>query len=225
MEGGFIERRLDESVALDDLGDHEDALFSLLVFSGYLKAEEGAGVPGEVPPYRLSIPNREVQEVYTSTFRWWMEARLKGHGGSSEKLRRAVLSGDAAALEQQIQAFVTDMLSVHDTARVDPEQIYHVFVVGLLGVLQPEHRVRSNRESGEGRPDVLISPRQPGRPGVVLEFKVARSRKTPKRALTEALAQIRKKGYAAELHAAGASPVHVFAVVFDGKRVWVRAGA
>ena len=225
MEGGFIERRLDESVALDDLGDHEDALFSLLVFSGYLKAEEGAGVPGEVPPYRLSIPNREVQEVYTSTFRWWMEARLKGHGGSSEKLRRAVLSGDAAALEQQLQAFVTDLLSVHDATRVDPEQVYHAFVVGLLGILEPEHRVRSNRESGEGRPDVLISPRQPGRPGVVLELKVARSRKTPKRALTEGLAQIRKKGYAAELHAAGASPVHVFAVVFDGKRVWVRAGA
>ena len=225
MEGGAIERRLDENVALGDLEDHEDALWSLLVFTGYLRAEEGAGVPGEVPPYRLSIPNREVQEVYTSTFRRWMESRLKGHGGSAEKLRRALLGGDAAALEQQLQAFVTNLLSVHDVTGVEPEQVYHAFVIGLLAMLEPEYQVRSNRESGEGRPDVLIRPTQVGKPGVVLELKVARSRKTPKQALAEGLAQIRKKGYTAELKAAGASPVHAFAVAFDGKRVWVRGGA
>jgi PD-(D/E)XK nuclease superfamily len=82
--------------------------------------------------------------------------------------------------------------------------------------------VRSNRESGKGRPDVSIRPRQPGRPGAVLELKVARpGRKTLEEALAEGVAQIQEQEYASELRAAGASPIHAFAVAFDGKDVRV----
>jgi hypothetical protein len=223
LEGGAIERRLDEDVALQDLREDEGALWNLLVFSGYLRAEPGEAPPLAVPPYRLSIPNREVREVYTGTFRSWMEARLKGQGGSVRKLSRALLGGDAARFEEQLQAFVTDVLSYHDARRVDPEQVYQGFVAGLLGALEPEYEVRSNRESGLGRPDVTVRPRQPGRPGAVLELKVAAAgRRTLDEALAEGLAQVEAKDYTAELRAAGASPIHVFAVALDGKTVRVR---
>ncbi|MEP7119593.1 MAG: AAA family ATPase [Byssovorax sp.] len=223
LSGGSIEQRLDENVALDDLGKRESALWSLLVLAGYLRAEPApGGAPGEVPPYRLSIPNREVREVYTSTFHDWLAQRLGDASGTAE-LTRALLEGDAEALEEQLQAFTTNLLSYHDT-KLRPEQVYHAFVIGLLATLEPEYLVRSNRESGSGRPDVLIVPRQPGRPGVILELKVAKPGKTtPKKALAEGLAQIRANDYAAELRAAGASPVHAFAVAFDGKHVSVRA--
>jgi hypothetical protein len=99
-------------------------------------------------------------------------------------------------------------------------------VVGLLATLEPGYQVRSNRESGQGRPDVIIRAAKPGKPGVVLELKVARpGKKTLDQALAEGLAQIATAGYGAELGAAGVAPVHAFAVAFDGKEVRVRSAA
>jgi hypothetical protein len=167
----------------------------------------------------------EVREVYTTTFRQWMTAYLKGRGGNLRKLVSALLEGDAATLEEQLQAFTINLLSYHDAGAVEPEQVYHAFVIGLLAVLEPDYQVRSNRESGKGRPDVLIRPVQPGKPGAVLELKVVGRRKTKEQALEEGLAQIRAHDYGAELRAAGASAVHAFAVAFDGKDVWVRSAS
>lgn len=223
LEGDAIERRVDENVVLTDLRDRPDALYDLLVFSGYLKAEAGSGVPGEEPAYRLSIPNREVREVYAGTFRRWMESQLDGHRGSLRKLTSALLEGDAELLEEQIQTFVINLLSYQDPAGVDPERVYHGFVVGLLAVMEPAYQVRSNRESGRGRPDVMIRPTQAGQPGVVLELKVAKPpRRTMEQVLEEGATQLQEKAYGAELRAAGATPVHAFVVAFDGKIVRVR---
>ncbi len=225
LEGEGVVKRLDESVVLTDLATRADAIWSLLAFSGYLRVEEAEGPPGDEPRYRLSIPNREVRLVYTGTFREWMEKRLGGTARDVERLTRALLSGDAEALEEQLQAFTANLLSYHDTA-MRPEQVYHAFVIGLLATLEPEHLVRSNRESGKGRPDVTIRPRVPGEPGAVLELKVARpGKKTMEQALDEGLVQIQSNDYAAELRAAGVVPVYAFAVAFDGKSVRVRGAA
>jgi hypothetical protein len=224
LAGGGIEQVLDENVVLDRLDRSPDALWSLLVFSGYLKAEERLRDPMEQSAHFLTIPNQEVRLVYTSTFRDWMQVHMQGHGGNLDRLTRALLSGDAETLEEQLQAFVENVLSYHDAGAPSPEQLYHGFVLGLLAVLEPDYLVRSNRESGQGRPDVMIRPARPGRPGAVLELKVARpGRKTLDVALEEGLAQMQAQGYAAELRAAGAQPIHAFAVAFDGKEVRVRA--
>ncbi len=95
LEGGSVERMLDENVVLSDIREDEGALWSLLVFSGYLKAEEIADDALGRTVHRLSIPNREVRHVYATTFRSWMEKRMLGHGGNIDKLTRALLEGDA----------------------------------------------------------------------------------------------------------------------------------
>jgi hypothetical protein len=224
LAGGGIEQVLDENVVLDRLDRSPDALWSLLVFSGYLKAEERVRDPMEQPAHFLTIPNQEVRLLYTTTFRDWMQVHMQGHGGNLDRLTRALLAGDAATFEEQLQAFVENVLSYHDAGAPSPEQLYHGFVLGLLAVLEPDYLVRSNRESGQGRPDVMIRPSRPGRPGAVLELKVARpGRKTLDAALDEGLAQMQAQGYTAELRAAGAQPIHGFAVAFDGKNVRVRA--
>jgi len=224
LAGGGIERTIDENVVLDQLGHDDDVVWSLLAFSGYLNAEERVHDPMEPPTHYLTIPNREVREVYTSTFRTWMKARMRDRGASLDRLTRALLEGDADAVEEQLQLFVDNVLSYHDTGTPGPENLYHGFILGLLAVMEPEYLVRSNRESGRGRPDVMIRPAQPGKPGVLLELKVARpGRKTLEQALAEGLAQMQGQGYAAELAAAGATPIHTLAVAFDGKEVRVRA--
>ena len=226
LQGGSIDVTLDENVVLADIRRSPDALWSLLVFSGYLKAE--AAPPDALGNlvHRLSIPNHEVRGVYSTTFRGWMDQRLRASGGSLAALTRALLGGDAEAFEEELQGFVTNVLSYHDPGKLRPERVYHGFLVGLLAVLEPGHQVRSNRESGEGRPDVLIRPTQPGKPGVVLELKVAKpGKKTLEQALSEGLAQVRTAGYDAELRAAGAAPVLRFAVAFDGKVVRVRSAS
>lgn len=224
MEGGGIEQVIEENVALSDLPNSEGALWSLLVFSGYLRAEKRSRGPMEQAAHWLSIPNREVRLVYTATFRRWMEQRVEAGGGSLDRLTGAILSGDAETLEEQLQAFVTDLLSYHDPGRLDPERVYQAFVVGLLAVMEPAYQVRSNRESGKGRPDVLVRPAQPGKPGAALELKVARSarKETLERALREGMEQLRSHDYEAELRASGATPVHAFAVAFNGKTVRVK---
>ena len=220
LSGAAVERDLDENVVLTDLATRLDAVFGLLVFSGYLRAEEVPGTSLEIRPYALSIPNREVRQVYTSTFRDLLREQLGGDR-AVERLKRALLTGDAEALEEELGAFTQNVLSYHDTAR-RPEQVYHAFVIGLLATLEPEYEVRSNRESGKGRPDVIIRPKQAGKPGAVLELKVAKpGKKTLAQALDEGVAQIQERDYASEFRAAGASPVYAFAVAFDGKEARV----
>jgi hypothetical protein len=113
-------------------------------------------------------------------------------------------------------------MSTFDFGHRPIEAIYQAFVIGLLLHMEPTHRVRSNRESGFGRADVLILPRAPG-PGAVLELKVIDSDydETREQALEAAIVQLQDRDYAAEVRAGGATEVHQYAVVFDGKRCWV----
>ncbi len=223
LEGGGVERVLDENVALGELEHSEEALFSLLVFSGYLKAEKRSRGPGEQAAHFLSIPNREVRLLYAGTFRSWMRRNLIERGGNADRLLKALLSGDAETLEDQLQALAEAVVSHHDVGIRNAEPFYHGFILGLLTLLEEDYELRSNRESGLGRPDVMIRPRRPGKAAIVLELKVARRGKSLDKALEEGLAQIAEKEYVAELASAGASQVHAFAIAFDGKEVRVQA--
>ena len=222
LGGGGFEMILEENVVLDRVDYSDVTLWSLLVFSGYLKAEKRPRGPAEQAAHHLSIPNREVRLVYTSTFQEWFEVRMRDHGADLHRLIHALLGGDAASFEKQLGAFVKNVLSYHDLGADEPERIYQAFILGLFAVLEPEHRVRSNRESGKGRPDVLILPARPGNPGVVLELKVAGGKKTLDQALDEGAEQAQTKDYGAELSVVGAEPIHVFVIAFDGKEVRVR---
>lgn len=225
LSGGYIEKKIDADVVFPELRTSPDALWSLLLFSGYLRAEPGTVMPGEpLPPARLSIPNREVAEIYRKAFQSWVDRGLRSQGGAIEELLDALLRGDVERLESQLQLLATHLVSYHDGRAADPERFYHGLMLGLLASLEPDYEVRSNRESGEGRPDVWVKPRKAGKPGVVIELKMAApGDRTLAGALREGAQQIRRGDYGAELRAAGAEPVHALVVAFDGKRVQVRA--
>jgi hypothetical protein len=132
------------------------------------------------------------------------------------------LDGNASEFEEQLQKFASTLPSYHDGKGAKPETFYHGMMIGLLASLEPDYELRSNRESGEGRLDVLIIPRRAGKPGVILELKTARNgERTIESAMSEGLEQLDAHDYAAELRAAGVEKIPQMVVAFDGKRVMV----
>lgn len=222
LSGGTIDKPIEEHIVLRDIEHEPDAVWSFLLFSGYLRARELFTDASHIQWARLDLPNLEVHAALTAMVRSWMSARVGG-SGEVEALLQALLRGDARALEHYLSRMLKTSLSYHDTGGREPERLMHGFIVGLLVSLGPEHEVRSNRESGYGRYDVMVLPRVAGRPGVVLELKVVDSDagETPQRALQAALEQLRDRDYATELRERGASPVIELAAAFDGKRAWV----
>jgi hypothetical protein len=220
LAGETVPVLIQDDVPLSQLRQTPNALWSLLTFSGYLTAESATSTLAGFE-CQLRIPNAEVREVFKGPFSAWL-----GVGDSGEQLRiltSAMLRGDAAGLEAALQQLLQNVMSFMDFGHDAPEATYHAFLLGLLVHLEGTHRVRSNREHALGRPDVAITPREPG-PGVVLELKVPRKspRQTPKSALEAAVKQLTERDYAAGLLADGATTVHQYAVVFDGKRCRVR---
>jgi hypothetical protein len=236
LAGQSIVKPIDEHIVLRDIEKQSEAVFSFLLFTGYLRAEERVSQDESgIAHWRLTVPNQEVATVYRRLFIDWLRGGLGGTAPLAS-FCRALLAGDATSIQEHLGTILERTLSYHTAySPLDPpegtgagrasEVVYQAFVAGLLVALGSTHHVRSNRESGHGRADVLITPRKPGQPGVVLELKVLKATETMDRALETALEQARTKNYAAELRAAGAAPVAELAVVFGKKSVRVARGA
>jgi len=221
LRGGAVRRAIDEHIVLREVHQRSDVVWSFLLFSGYLKA---------VATYRsefglevdLQVPNVEVAGALRRLFASFLDDGLHGADRAAE-LCRALLAGDALGFEALLGELLCNVLSYHDVAGRRPEAVYQAFVAGLLVRMDPTHVVSTNREAGFGRVDVLVSPREPGGVGVVVELKVLDTRRgeTVEQALAAALRQLRERAYAAEVMARGAGVVRQMAAVFDGKRAWV----
>ncbi|MFO0755974.1 MAG: AAA family ATPase [Byssovorax sp.] len=224
LTGGTIEKQIDENIVLRDISRSPDAVWSFLLFTGYLKPVELRLVDMEWQA-ELAVPNAEVSFALRGMTKSWIETQVGGQGALKIMLD-ALLRGDAPGVERHLSQLAKVNISYFDTAGPEPERFYHGLVVGLLAGLGSSHEVRSNRESGLGRCDVMVLPKRAGQPGVVLELTrvETESGETVDKALDAALAQIRARDYAAELRARGASPIHEMAAVFDGKRAFVRLG-
>ncbi|EDN67847.1 protein containing DUF1703 [Beggiatoa sp. PS] len=168
LVGGTITTALNENIVLRDLDYSESNIWSLLVFSGYLKPVSWA-LKEEEPVYEISIPNIEVRSFYRNTIKLWVGKTV----GSKrlQKLLQALLKTDFQTFTELLKEMVLAVLSYHDTAGDKPERVYHAFVLGLLTHLTDRYVIRSNRESGYGRYDVLMIPLNKSEPGFIFEFK------------------------------------------------------
>lgn len=220
LNGETIEIEIDRSIVLRDVERMPNAFWNFLLFSGYLKIVDVRRDIGDIIG-KLAIPNIEVSKVYRSLFRNWLQ-QADPTWGRTDMLVQALVTGDAATVQEQLQCILLTAMSFQDPAGAEPEKLYHGFILGLLVHLEKQYEVRSNRESGLGRADVLMRPKTPGRPGVVIEFKVQESRKTVDEVLLSAAKQVRDKHYATDLLAGGANPVYEYVMLFDGKIAWVK---
>lgn len=219
LNGGAIEQRVDTNIVLRDIELNREAFWNFLLFAGYLKPIDVQLVVGEYSA-KLAIPNEEVRIVYRNLFKKWLHL-IDPQSSGTEELVKALLCGDAAAVEENLQQILLRAMSFYDAGSSQPETLYHGFVLGLLVHLENQYEVRSNREAGFSRADVTMRPKSPGRPGVIIEFKVKREHQQAHVALEEAAHQVREKRYAEELVAGGISPVFEYAMAFDGKQAYV----
>ncbi len=215
-----IQSPLNENIVLRDLKNNETNIWSLLVFSGYLKSVSLEYREDEII-YELTIPNLEVRSFYRHTIQDWLQETI-----GSQRLRdllHALIQADWETFGELLQEMVLALLSYHDTAGQEPERVYHAFVLGLLTNLNDRYLIRSNLESGYGRYDVLMIPRKPDEPGFVFEFKKFNPKKDKNAvdAMQSALQQISDRQYATELREHQVKAIWGIGVVIKGKQVWV----
>ncbi|WP_372629037.1 AAA family ATPase [Cohnella sp.] len=219
--------RIDDTIVYREVDRSPDTIWSFLLMSGYLKTvelerhKEGMlrGLFG-----MLTIPNEEVYDFFAEMLSNWFSDTVKG--GSTTKLLQALTDGDITTFNGMLRETVLHVFSYHDVSDDRSESFYHAFVLGLLVYLDKEYEVISNRESGYGRHDVMIVPREgrKGRKGIILEFKKADTlqEESLDEALDAALHQIEEKQYEAELRARGIQDIVKLGVAFKGKQVKVR---
>jgi hypothetical protein len=222
IRGESIEKAIDENIILKEVPLREDLLWSFLLMGGYLKQTAARRDPASGKMfYKLAIPNEEVKITYTGIIDRYFSNKIENE--KLEIMLKALLEGDIVLFEEMLQKVVRGVFSYHDFSD-EPEKVYHALVAGMLTWISNTHEIKSNRESGYGRYDIMIIPADVSQWGYVIEFKKARKNETVETAEESALKQIEEKKYETELVARGVKKVKKLAVVFKGKDVTVKEG-
>ncbi len=222
VRGESIEKNIEESIVLKEIETREDLYWSFLLQGGYLKAtgKRLSHNTGNLY-YKLAIPNLEVKKIYIGI----IDRFFTGKVGSKQPrlMLEALLKGEVLQFEEILRNIVRKVFSYHDFS-TEPEKVYHALTAGILVWLMDTHEIRSNRESGYGRYDIMIIPKKPSGIGYVIEFKALRDeqKETPEAVLDTALKQIEEKQYATELIEKGINNIKKLAIVFNGKDVHVK---
>lgn len=219
LQGESVVQPVQEYIVMADLAYSEQAIWGLLLFSGYLTAtscelsERGLNC-------QLRIPNREVGFVYTQMIEQWFNAAQSLQ--SYDQLVKSVVSGDWDTFTHILQDYIRTSGSYFDFNANTPEAVYHALILGLVIGLKDDYIIQSNRETGYGRCDVAMIPKDPSKHNaMVLEFK----RTEDENALTEiaelALEQISKNDYVAVFAQHSVKTVTAVGIGFAGRRVQV----
>ena len=134
----------------------------------------------------------------------------------------SLTKGDVSLFEKYLKSTAMGIMSYHDFSG-SSEQVYHALVLGMLVWLSNSYEIRSNRESGLGRYDIMFKPVEQGRQGIIIEFKKLEDKDDPSQILDQALKQIDDKQYSVDLKASGISDILKIAVVFKGKEVFLKS--
>ena len=229
IAGGTVEKNIDEQIVFEQLKTNKDAVWSLLLASGYLRVETFR-TEGRLNKkiYSLKLTNYEVEQMFGTMIERWF-------GGADvpyNEFINAMLNGDIESMNEYMNRVTRGVISYFDTGKTpsdeEPERFYHGLVLGLMVEQVDNYILNSNRESGYGRYDIMLEPIDKTNekyPGIVIEFKVINPRKenTLEETVAAALKQIEEKNYDAELIKRGVKEenIHHYGFAFRGKEVLI----
>ena len=223
LRGKQLAATIDEQIAFSQLGENEEAIWSLLIASGYLKVDHVDRFADDRDAvFTFSITNMEVKKMFRRMIAGWFRA-----SGSYNRFVKAMLKGDEYEMNVYMERVCRDTFSFFDTGkspsrRKEPERFYHGFVLGLMADQAWNYNIKSNRESGFGRYDVVMEPKDPSHVAVIIEFKVFDERRgevSLSDTADAALAQIEDKEYEADMLARGipADRIYKYGFAFEGE--------
>lgn len=218
IAGKSITKAIDENIVMGEVEDSNENIWSFLLLSGYLKTVKKETVDG-MRKCELQIPNKECLIFYKNIVKKWFLESITSE--RYEELLRTLTNGDIEDFGYLFKRFVLNNLSYFDVSGKEPEKVYHAFVLGMLISLSDNYEVRSNKESGFGRYDVMIIPKDVSKQGIIIEFKKIDelSKESIEEAVHKALKQIEDKKYAQELLDRGINSIIKLAIVFKNKEV------
>ena len=228
LQGGTFRTLLDEQVVFSQLDQGDEAVWSLLLASGYLNAVHAEFNPESLEmEYELKLTNLEVRIMFLHMIRGWFGGCRMVHNA----FLQALLTDDLEGMNEYMNEVSGEMFSSFDTGKkpsgkAQPERFYHGFVLGLLAELQNRYSVTSNRESGLGRYDIMLEPKKAEDLAFVIEFKVVKRKETLEDGVRSALQQIEDKRYETALRSKGIASERIrkYGFAFEGSKVLIGKG-
>lgn len=233
LKGSSFEAHIDEQIVFEHLNGSTNAVWSLLLATGYLKVLHVEPINADDEHdalYTLALTNFEVKKLFRNMVKGWFE---NSTAAVYNEFIKALLMNDVDAMNEFMNDITLHVFSNFDTAKSAspkdaPERFYHGFVLGLIVELEGRFQITSNRESGFGRYDVMLTPADRERDDAyIMEFKVHKPAKEKdlQETLANALAQIESKRYDADLAAAGIEPARIkkYGFAFKGKECLIGA--
>ena len=227
LKGETFSTSFDEQIVFSQLDQEDTAVWSLFMASGYLKPEYAEfNLESGKMEYRLKLTNREVYFMFQHMIEGWF--------GKCREVRnaflQALLSHDLEDMNDYMNDISDELFSSFDTGKnpsgkTQPERFYHGFVLGLMVELRDRYYISSNKESGFGRYDIMLEPRDKNMDAFIIEFKVVHTRRgeTLEEAVKAALEQIEQKKYEMVLRDRGISSERIwkYGFAFSGKNVMI----
>lgn len=214
IAGGSVEKPVHEAITYGEIHKSQDNLWNFLFFTGYLKAVSRRFAVNTLY-LTLELPNEEIRYIYQNTIREWFEDRQKGCDAVS--FYEGMRTGNCEKIEEFINDQLLGSISYHDSA----ENFYHGYLLGIIGGIGG-YRINSNREQGNGRPDLVLEPHNPRQPAMIIEIKRAQKFSQMEALCDKALEQIVEQDYAAELLDEGYQKIFKYGFCFCKKSCMVK---
>ena len=218
LRGEPVIARIDQNVVYRSLADDPANIYSLLLVAGYLKTVKKVLQGDGAWLCEVAIPNRETAAVYKSEI---LSHLMQMRRATANKIAESLYARDTKKLQDGIEEYMKNSISFYDAGA---EGFYHGLVLGLIALMDNQYRIRSNRESGDGRYDICMIPRDNKYPAILMELKWNKelNEENLDALSAEALNQINVKGYDAEIRTEGIADIIKFGIAFSGKKVKIR---
>ena len=221
LRGEPVIARIDQNVVYRSLADDPANIYSLLLVAGYLKTVKKVLQGDGAWLCEVAIPNREIATVYKSEILSHLMQIGAMRRATANKIAESLYARDTKKLQDGIEEYMKNSISFYDAGA---EGFYHGLVLGLIALMDNQYRIRSNRESGDGRYDICMIPRDNKYPAILMELKWNKelNEENLDALSAEALNQINVKGYDAEIRTEGIADIIKFGIAFSGKKVKIR---